>query len=78
MLGIGKSRDDARAVKQVLIEYNELGKNGGSLLNKINSIPTTPGLCKLSFQRGRDIAIGRISGIQVMVTWLALTRQILF
>lgn len=32
------SRDDARAVEQVLIEYYGLGKNGGSLLNKINSI----------------------------------------
>ena len=34
------SRSDARAVEQVLIEYNGLGKDGGSLINKINSIST--------------------------------------
>lgn len=34
----GLSRTDARAVEQALIEINKLGKNGGSLLNKINSI----------------------------------------
>ena len=34
----GLSRPDARAVEQVLIEYYGLGKNGGTLLNKINSI----------------------------------------
>ncbi|WP_404994343.1 VENN motif pre-toxin domain-containing protein [Cupriavidus pauculus] len=34
----GISRADARAVEQVLIESNGLGKNGGSLMNKINSI----------------------------------------
>ena len=32
------SRSDARAVEQALIEIHKLGKNGGSLLNKINSI----------------------------------------
>ena len=37
------SRQDARAVEQVLIEYYGLGKNGGTLLNKINSIaPSNP------------------------------------
>lgn len=33
-----KSRPDARAVEQVLIEYYGIGSNGGSLINKINSI----------------------------------------
>ena len=32
------ARSDARAVEQALIEIHGLGKNGGSLLNKINSI----------------------------------------
>jgi hypothetical protein len=31
-------RDDARGVEQALIEFYGLGKNGGTLLNKINSI----------------------------------------
>ncbi|MFK0379915.1 DUF637 domain-containing protein [Pandoraea sp. NPDC090278] len=34
----GIAREDARAIEQVLIEYNGLGKNSGSLMNKINSI----------------------------------------
>ena len=34
----GLSRSDAKAVEQVLIEIHKLGKNGGTLLNKINSI----------------------------------------
>ena len=32
------SRSDARAVEQTLIEYYGLGKDGGTLINKINSI----------------------------------------
>jgi len=32
------TREEARAVEQALIEINGLSKNGGSLLNKINSI----------------------------------------
>lgn len=32
------SRSDARAVEQTLIDYYGLGKNGGTLINKINSI----------------------------------------
>jgi len=32
------SRADARAVEQTLINYHGLGKNGGTLINKINSI----------------------------------------
>jgi RHS repeat-associated protein len=39
----GLSRSDARAVEQVLIEYYGLGKNGGTLMNKINAIsPKNP------------------------------------
>jgi len=34
----GLSREDARAVEQVLIELHGLQKNGGTLLNRINSI----------------------------------------
>ena len=34
----GLTRADARAVEQALIEVHGLGKNGGTLLNKINSI----------------------------------------
>jgi len=48
----GISRDDARAVEQVLIEYNGLGKNGGSLLNKINSIASTNPIYANSLSRG--------------------------
>lgn len=32
------SREDARAVEQMLINYHGLGKNGGTLINKVNSI----------------------------------------
>ncbi len=35
------SRSDALAVEQALIEIHGLGRNGGSLLNKINSIAKT-------------------------------------
>ncbi|MGL3609084.1 GIY-YIG nuclease family protein [Rhizobium sp. G187] len=35
------SRSDARAVEQTLIHYYGLGKDGGTLLNKINSISPT-------------------------------------
>lgn len=34
------SRADARAVEQTLIDYHGLGKDGGDLINKINSIST--------------------------------------
>ncbi len=37
----GLSLGDARAVEQTLIDSYGLGKNGGSLLNKINSISPT-------------------------------------
>ncbi|MFJ2363881.1 filamentous hemagglutinin N-terminal domain-containing protein [Pseudomonas sp. NPDC087697] len=46
------SRSDARAVEQVLIEYNGLGKDGGSLINKINSISTANPIYAESLTRG--------------------------
>ncbi|WP_244135049.1 filamentous hemagglutinin N-terminal domain-containing protein [Burkholderia sp. BCC0322] len=49
------SRADARAVEQVLIEYNGLGKNGGALLNKINSISTSNPIYASSLSRGMGI-----------------------
>ena len=49
------SRADARAVEQVLIEYNGLGKNGGALLNKINSISTSNLIYASSLSRGMGI-----------------------
>lgn len=35
------SRADARAVEQALIEIHGLGKDGGTLLNRINSISSS-------------------------------------
>jgi len=49
------SRTDARAVEQVLIEYNGLGRNGGLLLNKINSIADSNPIYSASLQRGLDL-----------------------
>ncbi|MCB6182040.1 hypothetical protein LIN78_00525 [Leeia sp. TBRC 13508] len=49
------SRADARAVEQTLIEYYGLGKNGGALLNKINSIAVTNPIYSNSIQRGRAL-----------------------
>lgn len=49
------SRDDARAVEQVLIEYYGLGKNGGTLMNKINSISETNPKYAESIRRGYEI-----------------------
>lgn len=37
----GLSRDAARGVEQALIEIHGLDKNGGTLLNRINSIART-------------------------------------
>jgi RHS repeat-associated protein len=49
------ARDDARAVEQALIEFYGLGKNGGTLLNKINSIrPSDPGYAAL-LARGHQL-----------------------
>ena len=35
------TRDAARGVEQALIDIHKLGKDGGTLTNKINSIATT-------------------------------------
>ena len=51
----GLSRSDARAVEQALIEIDGLGKNGGTLLNRINSIsPSNPAYAE-QVQRGHEI-----------------------
>ncbi len=49
------SRADARAVEQVLIEFYGLGKNGGSLLNRINSIALTNPIYADALKRGYEL-----------------------
>jgi RHS repeat-associated protein len=49
------ARADARAIEQVLIENYGLGKNGGALLNKINSIASSNPIYNGAIQRGADI-----------------------
>ncbi|SCB36375.1 Haemagluttinin repeat-containing protein [Rhizobium lusitanum] len=51
------SRSDARAVEQTLINYYGLGKDGGTLLNKINSISATknPTTYEQSLIRGKEL-----------------------
>ena len=49
------SRYDARCVEQVLIEYYGLGKNGGTLLNLINSISPRNPIYAQALIRGRLI-----------------------
>lgn len=49
------SRTDARAVEQVLIEKYGLGKNGGTLLNKINSISQNNPIYENAIQRGTEL-----------------------
>ena len=51
----GLSRSDARAVEQALIEIHGLGKNGGTLLNKINSISPKNPIYGQQLQRGYDL-----------------------
>ncbi|GAB7129744.1 hypothetical protein JCM19000A_42520 [Silvimonas sp. JCM 19000] len=54
--GLGNlSRADARAVEQVLIENYGLSKNGGTLINKINSISESNPAYAGSLQRGADL-----------------------
>ena len=48
------SRADARAVEQVLINIYGLGKNGGTLLNRINSIATIHPIYEQAIQRGTE------------------------
>jgi len=56
----GLSRSDARAVEQVLIETHGLGKNGGTLLNRINSISSSNPTYVDQVKRGHELlqAIG--------------------
>jgi filamentous hemagglutinin len=49
------SRADARAVEQVLIETYGLGKNGGSLVNKINSISQNNPIYADALRRGVEL-----------------------
>jgi RHS repeat-associated protein len=51
----GLTREDARAVEQVLIELHKLGKEGGTLLNKINSISKKNKKYGKQLQRGYEL-----------------------
>lgn len=51
----GLSGADARAVEQALIEIHGLGKNGGTLLNKINSIATSNPTYSAQLERGYEL-----------------------
>jgi len=51
----GLSRDDARAVEQVLIEIHGLQKNGGTLLNRINSVARTNPKYAAMLRRGKEL-----------------------
>jgi hypothetical protein len=54
--GLGNlSRSDAKAVEQVLIEFHGLGKEGGTLLNKINSIAKTNPTYADQLKRGAEL-----------------------
>ena len=46
---------DARAVEQFLIEYYKLGKYGGTLINRINSIATNNPIYESSIKRAAEI-----------------------
>ena len=49
------SREDARAVEQALIVIHGLEKNGGTLINKINSISPTNANYKQALERGYEL-----------------------
>ncbi len=51
----GLSREDARAVEQALIEIHGLGKNGGTLLNRINSVARTNPQYAAMLRRGMEL-----------------------
>jgi hypothetical protein len=51
----GLARSDARAVEQVLIKVYGLGKDGGTLLNKINSIAKDNSIYDAAVQRGAQL-----------------------
>jgi hypothetical protein len=54
-LMVNLSRDDARAVEQVLIEIHGLSKNGGTLMNRINSIARSNPIYAASLRRGLEL-----------------------
>lgn len=49
------SRSDAKAVEQALIEIHGLSKNGGTLINKINSISTKNPTFAKQLERGYEL-----------------------
>ncbi|WNG57762.1 hypothetical protein F0U59_25620 [Archangium gephyra] len=49
------SRDDARAVEQALIEIHGLSKNGGTLMNRINSIARSNPKYAAALRRGLEL-----------------------
>jgi hypothetical protein len=49
------SRSDARAVEQALIEIHGLGRDGGTLINRINSIATSNPAYAGRIQRGYEL-----------------------
>jgi RHS repeat-associated protein len=51
----GMARTEARAVEQVLIETHGLAKNGGTLINKINSIAASNPIYQGAVRQGRSI-----------------------
>jgi hypothetical protein len=51
----GLSRSDARSVEQALIEIHGLEKNGGTLINKINSIAKSNPNYATSLERGYEL-----------------------
>lgn len=51
----GLSRSDARSVEQALIEIHGLTKNGGTLINKINSIAKSNPSYAASLERGYEL-----------------------
>lgn len=51
----GLSSSDARAVEQALIQIHGLGKNGGTLLNKINSISSSNPAYGSQLKRGYEL-----------------------
>jgi RHS repeat-associated protein len=54
----GLSRFDARAIEQVIIDHFQLGKNGGSLMNKINSISAKNPIYNDAIKRGKQLLEG--------------------
>ena len=49
------SRSDAKALEQALIEHHGLGTNGGTLLNKINSIAASNPAYAAQLRRGLEL-----------------------